>query len=56
VPIRDSQAIHEKILHLYHNPELRDKMAQAALRRVQSVGGWDEYGERAIQAYSRLLK
>lgn len=56
IPIRSPQAIHEKILHLYHNPELRDKMAQAALRRVQSVGGWDEYGERSIQAYSRLLK
>ncbi len=56
VPIRSPEAIREKILHLYHNPELRDKMAQAALRRVQSIGGWDEYGERSIQAYKRLLE
>jgi len=56
IPIRDPQAIREKVLELYHNPDLRDKMAQAALQRVQSVGGWDEYGERSVQAYKRLLE
>jgi len=56
IPIRSPEAIREKVLELYHNPDLRDKMAQAALQRVQSVGGWDEYGDRSIQAYKRLLE
>ena len=55
VPIRNPNAIREKLLYLYQNPDIRDKMAQAALERVQSVGGWAEYGERSVQAYKQLL-
>ena len=36
VPIRDADAIRERILFLYENPDVRDEMAQAAQRRIQS--------------------
>ena len=47
VPIRDPEAIREKLLRLYHDPELREEMSRAALSRVQSMAGWDDYGVRA---------
>src|SRR5579859_5043968 len=43
VPIRAPDAIQEKIQFLYENPIIREQMAHAALRRVQSMGGWDEH-------------
>ena len=55
VPIRSPEAIREKVLYLYEHPEVRDAMAQAALRRVQTIGGWQEYGERMVQNYQLLL-
>lgn len=55
VPIRSPEAIREKVLFLYEHPEIRDEMAHAALRRVQSLGGWDAYGERAAEVYSVAL-
>ncbi len=55
VPIRDPAAIREKVLFLYENPEVRDQMGRAALRRIQALGGWDAYGEQVLQEYSRAL-
>ncbi len=51
VPIRDPEAIQEKILYLYEHPDVRDEMGKAALRRVRSLGGWDSYGERVAECY-----
>ena len=51
VPIRDADAIRERILFLYENPDVRDEMAQAAQRRIQSGGGWSRYGETALETY-----
>ena len=56
VPIRDPEALREKVLYLYEHPEVRDEMAQAALQRVQSLGGWDEFGRQAVATYRSLLK
>ncbi len=55
VPIRNPEAIREHVLRLYENPELRDEMSQAALRRVQNLGGWDAYGDKMIAAYQQAL-
>jgi alpha-maltose-1-phosphate synthase len=55
VPIRDPEAIREKVLLLYRNPELREEMSRAALRRVQAIGGWNDYGERAAAIYKEQL-
>ncbi len=56
VPIRSAEAIRERILYLYHNNELREEMAKAALRRVQSVGGWDTYGQGMLDQYHLALR
>ena len=55
VPIRNPEAIREKILYLYQNPDVRDKMAAAALQRVRTLGGWDTYGEQMTAAYQAAL-
>ncbi len=39
VPIPNPEAIREKLLYLYENPEVREKISQAALRCVEPIGG-----------------
>jgi glycosyltransferase involved in cell wall biosynthesis len=56
VPIRDSQAIREKVLYLYENPKARDEMANQALLRANSLGGWRSYGDEILSTYKRLLE
>ena len=55
VPIRDPKAIREKIEWMLDNPIKRQEMAEAALRRVKSLGGWNAYGEGAAKIYAELL-
>jgi len=55
VPIRDAGAIREKILTLYENPAMRERMGEAALARVRKIGGWDDYGQRAVDYYRQAL-
>ena len=47
VPIRDPEAIREKLVRLYYDPDLREEMSRAALRRVRAMAGWNDYGDRA---------
>lgn len=56
VPIRAPEAIREKVLHLYNNPELRRGMGEASFRRVQSIGGWDFYGHTVSETYADALR
>jgi glycosyltransferase involved in cell wall biosynthesis len=51
VPIRNSEAIRERTLALYHNPELGEQMSRDAHTRVRSMRGWNHYGKRAAQIY-----
>ncbi|MGH7934157.1 MAG: glycosyltransferase family 4 protein [Candidatus Binataceae bacterium] len=55
VPIRSAAAIRERVVQLYENPELRDQMGVAALRRVHVLGGWDNYGAQTIRNYEEAL-
>lgn len=55
VPIRDPEAIREKVLYLYEHPAVRDAMGRAALRRVQRLGGWEAYGRRMEEVYRLAL-
>ena len=48
VPIRDPGAIRERIQLLLDNRDTHRKMSEAALRRVQGIGGWDSYGDRSL--------
>ena len=56
VPIRDANAIREKVLALYENPAMRERMGEAALARVKKIGGWDDYGARAAGYYRAALE
>jgi hypothetical protein len=38
------------------NPDLRFRMSEAALRRVESIGGWDQYGEKMFQIFSEGVR
>jgi glycosyltransferase involved in cell wall biosynthesis len=51
VPIRDANAMADRMQQLVDDPQQREKMSQAALFRVKSLGGWDDYG----RAYKRVL-
>ncbi len=52
VPIRSPERIAERLQQLADDFELRERMGQAALARVQHLGGWDAYGE----AWSNFLR
>ena len=52
VPIREPAEMREKVLYLYEHPEVRGQMAQAALQRVNSLGGWGTFGEKALRVYT----
>ena len=44
VPVRSPEAIRTRVLKLYNDPAFRDEMSRAAIRRIQSSSGWNEYG------------
>src|SRR5262245_21885697 len=56
VPIRDPEALREKLLFLYEKPKICEQMAKAALKRVQSAGGWKDYGQAMMKAYSEATQ
>lgn len=56
VPIREPEAIREKVMYLYEHPDVREQMAGAALERVRSLGGWNVYGRRAASLYSASIE
>jgi glycosyltransferase involved in cell wall biosynthesis len=55
LPIRDVDAIKEKILYFYENPEAGRNMGESARRRVQAGFSWSDYGRRMIAAYQKIL-
>jgi len=52
VPIRSSDAIAESLQRLVDDPALQRRMSEAALKRVKSLGGWEDYGTQ----YAAFLK
>jgi len=52
VPIRDPEALTARMQQLADDPALQSRMSEAALRRVRSLGGWSDYGDR----WEALLK
>lgn len=55
VPIRQPEALREKVFYLYEHPDVREEMAQAARQRVQLLGGWEAYGKRTAGIYAAAL-
>jgi alpha-maltose-1-phosphate synthase len=56
VPIRDVDALAERLQRLADKPEDRAVMGKRALARVQALGGWHNYGEKAMAIYAEELQ
>ena len=54
IPIRDPNAIVERVLELYNNKELRTIMGNKALKKVQNGFTWDDYGNRYIDFLKKI--
>jgi glycosyltransferase involved in cell wall biosynthesis len=54
VPIRSAEAITDKLVQLAVQPELQQQMRAAALERVKSIGGWDDYGRKYLAFLKEL--
>lgn len=48
---RDVDALFDRMQQVADDPALQRQLSEAALRRVKSLGGWDQYGEQ----WDRLL-
>jgi glycosyltransferase involved in cell wall biosynthesis len=55
VPIRDTCAIRERLEWMIDHPVERQRMGEAAVQRVTSIGGWHAYGLAVERMYQRLL-
>ncbi|WP_413203928.1 glycosyltransferase family 4 protein [Rhodospirillum sp. A1_3_36] len=53
-PIRDPDAIADRLTRLHADPELLDRMSKAAEERTRTLGGWDDYGRRIVAAFEAL--
>ena len=56
VPIRQGDAIAQRLQQLADNPALRVQMSQDALVKVKDAGGWRDYGISAQSIYQALGK
>ncbi len=54
VPIRDSNAIKEKIIYFYENPESVVRMSANALENIKDYS-WENYRSRLINTYKKLF-
>ena len=55
IPIRDINALKNKILFLFENRLACKEMGIAAKQRVQDTFSWNNYGENIINEYKRVL-
>ncbi|MGI8502019.1 MAG: glycosyltransferase family 4 protein [Hassallia sp.] len=56
VPIRDVEALKEKILFFYENPDKQDQMGRNALEQAHMSLSWDDYGEKIANAYLQIFQ
>ena len=55
IPIRDPQAIAEKLVFLAENRDVQRRMGKAALDHARVAATWDGYGRLMVAHYSDLL-
>ena len=56
VPIRDVNALRDRLQQLAEDRPLQARMREAALNRVQNLGGWRDYGDRWVTLLETLLR
>jgi starch synthase len=54
VPIRDVDAMADRMQRLADDPALQKRMSEAALNRVQHLGGWTQYGDAWVALLQQL--
>jgi glycosyltransferase involved in cell wall biosynthesis len=55
VPIRSVEAITERLQQLADEPLLQQRMKEAAIANVRSLGGWHTYGEQYLSMLNQLV-
>lgn len=55
LPIRDVETLKEKLVYLYEHPEIGKAMGISAKVRISQGFTWDDYGEKMIEEYKRIL-
>ena len=56
IPIRNVDALKEKITYLYNNQEECMKMGKKAKARVENGCSWDDYGEQYTASLEKIYK
>ena len=55
IPMRNVEALKERINFLYRNQDACREMGQAAKRRMQVGFTWDDYGQKIVNTYRTIL-
>ena len=55
IPIKDSEAIKEKIKYLYENPSICKEMGSKAKLKIKRGFTWDDYGNRYTETLKNFL-
>jgi alpha-maltose-1-phosphate synthase len=55
VPIRDPNILGTRMQQLADEPQLQQRMSEAAIARVSSLGGWTRYGDQWVVLLEALL-
>jgi len=55
IPIRDVDLLKKKLTYLYENSDILKEMSKSAKERVSSGFTWDDYGEKILKEYKRIL-
>ena len=54
IPIRDVEALKDKILYLYNNQNLARQMGKKAKLKVRTGFSWDDYGKRYVEKIEQI--
>ena len=54
IPIRDVEALKEKLVYYHENPDALARMSEAAQTRAAHGLTWHDYGEKIAKAYERI--
>jgi glycosyltransferase involved in cell wall biosynthesis len=55
VPPADSDALTKEIIFLLNNPGQRKKMAQAGIKRVESIFNWPKAAKDMVEVYREAI-
>jgi glycosyltransferase involved in cell wall biosynthesis len=56
VPIRDPAALADRMQLLADDPALRERMSQAALERMKSLGGWERTDQLLVESLKAIVQ